>query len=369
MVAYSENRIDKFCQAIYNSDMTVYGKKQIDIREDNKSAVIDILLQKESTMLQMSERLKLSHTALAKVIKELTQKNIVQLTEMREVNSGRPPKVYGINGECAIACAVVISVHNIYIYYVDMRGFQINEISCANRFENLDSLLHYVTGQVKALKAHPRLIDKILKYIYVGIPSAQFYGREFFDACGEVEERFRRDFPDLGVIVRRNIDCEMAAETKYGVLKNGEQNAVLLNFDRYVCASFLFNGSIYGGENKMQGYDSRNGFSGLENISDTPFDSLAARYCGNEGEAVGLIEEKTADCLRFLGDLLRFLDVNKIVFGGKVKRLGENFLKYVRSLWGARDVCYSSMGTDVPAALSGAVWLSTYSTLQEVMVR
>ena len=65
--------------------MKNYGKKQIDIREDNKSAVIDILLQNDSTMLQMSEVLKLSHTALAKVIKELTQKNIVMLTDVKEV--------------------------------------------------------------------------------------------------------------------------------------------------------------------------------------------------------------------------------------------------------------------------------------------
>ena len=220
--------------------MSVYGKKQIDIREDNKSAVIDILLKGEATMLEMSERLKLSHTALAKVIKELTLKNIVQPTEVRGANTGRPPKVYGINGDCAIACAVVISPEKIYVYYLDMRGFQINETSCDNLFADFSSLMNYVTGQVEFLKSHPRLNDKILKCIYIGVPAAGLFGMSYPDTEREVLAACAARFSLQEIVVRRNIDYEMVAETKYGLLKGGDQNAVLVNLDRRLCASFLF---------------------------------------------------------------------------------------------------------------------------------
>jgi len=62
--------------------MEIYGKKQIDIREDNKSAVIDLLLKSEVTVLELSSALDLSHTAIAKVIKELLQKNVVEVIKL-----------------------------------------------------------------------------------------------------------------------------------------------------------------------------------------------------------------------------------------------------------------------------------------------
>lgn len=68
----------------------IYGKKQLDIREDNKSAVINVLLQQESTLPQIAEKLGLSLTALAKVMKELQQKEVVRIVKEETVAYGRP---------------------------------------------------------------------------------------------------------------------------------------------------------------------------------------------------------------------------------------------------------------------------------------
>lgn len=365
-----ETAFDKYFLSRYNSnDMEIYGKKQIDIREDNKSAVIDILLQQESTMLQMSEQLKLSHTALAKVINELRQKNVVQLTEVRECGAGRPPKVYGVNGNCAITCAVILRQDRIYVYYVDMRGFQINKMDCGNNFSSLGDVLDYAAAQVKSLKQHPRLSDKILKNIYVGIPSADFYGETFASLQQAVFEKFNCCFPQVRTVVKRNVDYEIIAESKYGLLNRGVKNAVLINMDDYVCASFILGGNVYCGDNGMQGYDPFGTFKGFNHLFDGDSD-LAAKYRDGDCDAVNKVHSATVDEIKRVGEVLRFLDINEIVLGGAVMTLGERYTEFCRRSFGD-DKCvrYSTMGKDVPAALSGAVWQATYSTLQEVMIR
>lgn len=349
--------------------MKNYGKKQIDIREDNKSAVIDILLQNDSTMLQMSEVLKLSHTALAKVIKELTQKNIVMLTDVKEVNAGRPPKVYGINSDCAIACAVVLTSSYIKIYYVDMKGFQINECKKENDFSDLDSLLNFVAEKIRSLKAHPRLENKLLKYIYLGIPTAKFYGRTFEFSQQKVFDYMSSNFPEIGIVIHRNIDYETVAEQKYGLLKENISNAMLVNLDNYFSASILLNGSVYSGDTQMQGVNGFNEFAGIENIFDMPFDEIARGYCAKNEHCILEVRKKLDFVFERLNYILRFLDIGKVVLSGKVKMFGEDFLAYVSNMLQGCKVKYSIMGKEVPPALSGAVWMSTYATLQDVMVR
>ena len=253
-----------FSDRIILLNMAIYGKKQINIREDNKSAVVDILLQQEATMPQLAERLMLSHTALAKVMHELMQKNIVLCSEGKGTGSGRPPKVYEINADCAMTCAVILMQKSIDIYYVDMRGFQVNKRTAENDFSSLSALLADVQEYIGTLKEHPRLKDRVLKYIYIGLPTARFYGMDFCESCREVSLSFSERFPGIRNVVRRNVDYAMVAESKYGVLKNDCRNAVLLNLDEYLCASFLLNGSIYDGDRWMQGYDSAQNFPGLQ---------------------------------------------------------------------------------------------------------
>lgn len=350
------------------------GKKQVDIREDNKSAVIDILLKRSATLLHMSEQLKLSHTALAKVIKELMQKNVVCIAEGEQECEtcalGRPPKIYGINGDCAIACAVVLTRERIFIYYFDMRGFQINECVCENTFPTVHELLSFVTSRMTELKVHPRLRERILKYIYVGIPSYDFYGAPFCDLHDTVYGSISAAFPEIGVVVRRNIDYEMIAETKYGGLKDGGKNAVMLNFDSGVCASLLLGGTVYDGDTHMQGLMRNSDFRGLSGVLGSG--EQAERFCRayESGDAVAVSAVSDALCapLSFLASVLSFLDVSKVIIGGESKHLGDSFLSYVSRALNAQ-ASFSEMGRDVPPALAGAVWLSTYTTLQEVMSR
>ena len=350
-----------FSDRIILLNMAIYGKKQINIREDNKSAVVDILLQQEATMPQLAERLMLSHTALAKVVRELMQKNIVLCSEGKGTGSGRPPKVYEINADCAMTCAVILMQKSIDIYYVDMRGFQVNKRTAENDFSSLSALLADVQEYIGTLKEHPRLKDRVLKYIYIGLPTARFYGMDFCESCREVSRSFSERFPGIRNVVRRNVDYAMVAESKYGVLKNNCRNAVLLNLDEYLCASFLLNGSIYDGDRWMQGYDSAQNFPGLQ--------ALRAQAAGG---GFGVLERDAAfgAMLEWLGGVLRFMDIGRVVLGGSAKVWGEELLRLVSEKFGGRCRAeFSTMGREVPPPLSGAVWLSTYSTLQDMMLR
>lgn len=349
--------------------MGISGKKQVNIREDNKSAVIHLLLQREFTLLQMSERLKLSHTALAKVMKELMAKNVVTLKTSETQTTGRPPKVYSIDGDCAIACAVVITRKKIYVYYFDMRGFQINEHVSDNVFENMDELLQDVQEQVVRLKMHPRLQDRVLKYIHIGLPSNSFLGQDFTCSAEMATEQFMQKFPAVHIEVNRNVDYEMTAEKTYGLLKDGQRNAVLLNFDDFVCASFLFDGVVYNGDTRSQGVLIDDTFHGLHALVKQN-ESFADDYVLGKGDTRMQLHKNMQAVLARLRTTLQFLDIREIVVSGTAKKLGDEFLSYLnQSLGGDKIVRFTVMGKNVQSALAGAVWLSTYSTLQEIISR
>lgn len=162
----------------------------------------------------------------------------------------------------------------------------------------------------------------------------------------------------------------MVAETKYGLLKGGDQNAVLVNLDRRLCASFLFNGNLFCGDCQKQGLGSAEEFGGVYALFPHSFESAAAQYRAGEESARETLERALREPLTGLGKLLAFLDVGEVVFSGGVKALGDPFLRFAGTLLGENcSVRYSALGKEVPAALSGAVWLSTYSTLQKVMAR
>lgn len=348
--------------------MEISGKKQVNVREENKSAVIHLLLQREFTLLQMSERLKLSHTALAKVMKELMAKNVVMLKTSDAQTTGRPPKVYSIDGDCAIACAVVVTRKKIYVYYFDMRGFQINEHVSDNVFEDMDALLQYVQEQVVNLKIHPRLQDRVLKYIHIGLPSGSFLGQNFVYSAEMVEEQFTQRFPTMHIEVNRNVDYEMTAEKTYGLLKDGQRNAVLLNFDDFVCASFLFDGVVYNGATRSQGVLIDDTFCGLHVLNQGG--TFAEDYKAGKEEVQRQLHENMRIVLAQLRTTLQLLDVKEVVVSGEAKKFGDGFLLYLNeALGGDKMVRFTVMGKNVQAALAGAVWLSTYSTLQEIISR
>lgn len=327
--------------------MELYGKKQIDIREDNKSAVVDVLLQSQATMLEMSEKLGLSHTSLAKVIRELMQKNVAQVVDYDTSAFGRPSKVYGINGDCAISCAVIFGEDRIYVYYFDMRGFQINEIAFDNDFDSLLPLVRRVIEEARRLKSHPRLSEKIIKYIYVGAPAAGLFDCDY-NACVDVILREMGEaFPDVGLRAKHNEDYEMIAEKKYGLLKNGEKNVVYVNFGKRISASAMLGGEIYNGDNDLHGlFETKGGESG--EYSDKAIESI----------------------FKELSSFLSFMDIREVVLGGEAKAKGESLLNLAKGTLGDKaNVRFSIMGHDVPASLSGAVWLAVYSTLQDLMVR
>ncbi len=349
--------------------MEISGKKQVNIREDNKSAVIHLLLQQEFTLLQMSERLKLSHTALAKVMKELMAKNVVTLKTSDAQTTGRPPKVYSIDGDCAIACAVVVTRKKIYVYYFDMRGFQINEHVSDNHYESMDALLQDVLEEVVRLKVHPRLQGRVLKYIHIGLPSGSFLGREFAQSAEMATEQFTQKFPAVHIEVNRNVDYEIIAEQTYGLLKDGQRNAVLLNFDDFVCASFLFDGVVYNGDTRSQGLLADNAFCGLNALMKEN-ETFAEDYAAGRETIKTQLHKSMQTPLAQLRAILRFLDVHEVVVTGVSKKLGDGFLSYLNeSLGGDKIVRFTVMGKNVQAALAGAVWLSTYSTLREIISR
>ena len=132
------------------------GKKQRDIREDKKSVVIDCLLRSQMTLADLEQQLKLSHTALRKVMSELMQLNIVRVIDIKAGDMGRPSALYDINPDCGFAAAVCLGVRRLEIFVVDMKGLQINEFISENEFSCAEQLFEFTKNKLKTLLEHYR---------------------------------------------------------------------------------------------------------------------------------------------------------------------------------------------------------------------
>ena len=300
------------------------------------------------TVLELASALGLSHTAIAKVIRELLQKNVVQISDNIAPCFGRPPKIYCINSACAITCAVMINSRSIYIYYVDMRGFQINCIEMENNFTSAKNMISVVAEKIRLLRNYPYLIDKEFKYIYIGIPTEGVCQEDFITVKSKFDEWFGREFQGIQTVVQCNTNYQLFAELKYGTLCNKKKNALLIDFGRTITAALFLNGNVYQGD-----YNSQGQFEGVEPLE------------GN----VDKIENTIKSVIKKTVEIIRFLDIHNVVFSGIVKNM-EWFMPFVKKEFGDGVACYfSTMGKNVPPALSGAVWQATYSTLMKVIVR
>jgi predicted NBD/HSP70 family sugar kinase len=98
--------------------------------------------------------------------------------------------------------------------------------------------------------------------------------------------------------------------------------------------------------------------------------TFAEAYKAGNEDVQRQLHENMRIVLAQLRTALQLLDVKEVVVSGEAKKFGDGFLLYLNeALGGDKIVRFTVMGKNVQAALAGAVWLSTYSTLQEIISR
>jgi predicted NBD/HSP70 family sugar kinase len=194
------------------------------------------------------------------------------------------------------------------------------------------------------------------------------FGMDFQTSAQLAHDYFETAWPSIRVEVNRNVDYEMTAEKTYGLLTGEHKNTVLLNFDEQPCASLLIDGAVYHGDFHNQGlFASQKNTTGVHAMYK---EGVCKAYAEGDMQAKKWVEQTFSPMLETLRTVLQFLDVHEVVVSGEAKYFGDSFLTWMHTCLGENcKIHFSIMGKDVKPAVSGAVWLSTYSTLQDIIMR
>jgi len=353
------------------------GKKQIDIRESNKSAVIDMMLQQECNLAQLEEKLNLSHTALNKVIKELMEKKVVKLVGRRVQEVGRPSAFYNINPDCGAAAAVSFTSNYLEIFIVDMRGFEINRYCADYEYKDADTLLKLIVSTLSQLSQHYRIKSQLLM-LSISVPASGL-NEYTFEQWSQVFYDYFKDSQIVrgDIVVRRDIEFACIAERKFGVFKNGAENAVFLNLsgkmpmsimfasESYYTASKSFNGNI----NALTHQDYR---LLLQRHTGKHLSAASMEYTENSPSAVAAVHSFFEPVVDKVANLMFMLNIDKLIVFGDIKLFGSNLLAYFQDI--CRKKCSDatvliSRITDRSLPCAGAIWHSTYNSLKDIIVR
>lgn len=356
------------------------GKKQRNIREENKKAVLDLLTEKPYYITEMMKVLKLSHPAITDILFELIRLGIVKEYGTTIEKFGRPSMIYGINPDCAITVGIDLSSRKISIFIVSMTPIQINTLTIDNDWEDLDKIGDFLANSIKKLIAdHEGAQNKPFRYIYVAIPQEGVNGVSFSECEKYVSAALEKAFQDVKVVVDKDINLTLQAEKRYGILKDNNSNAIMMSIDRHFSMAMNLNGNIYYGDNGKAGlFCDKISFFDIMEVLKTrlgnehlTYDEIFCKY-SEEEEIRKIVDELFSGFIKKFRAVLTVLDVNIIILCGAVLNLGEKFIQKMESdlqLVNPNIKIYcSNLGEFAP--LNGAVRMAAYRTIQELaMVR
>ena len=351
------------------------GKKQRDIREDNKSVVIDCLLRSQMTLAELEQQLKLSHTALRKVMMELMDLKVVRIIDMKTGEMGRPSALYDIAPDCGCAAAVCLGQKRLEIFIVDMKGFQINKFVSEDNFSNVSEMLLFVREKFNSLLKHKRTEKSGLSTICVSIPFAGVGETPFCECEKQISHDLGECFKSAEIIVKNNNDFWALGENKYGKLHHYHgKSALLCEMEGGVCCSFYYEKVNYCGEKPA--YGSFNSiFAGditadIERAAGESFSAVKEKYLKGEDRAVSIVNAAALPAIKKIAEISQALCVSLVLLDGRLSDLGNGFLAFASAETAKISpdtlVNYSAL-TDRSPSCAGAVWFASYVSLKKIM--
>lgn len=355
------------------SNFYMIGKKQRDIREDNKSVVIDCLLRSQMTLADLEQQLKLSHTALRKVMSELMQLNIVRVIDIKAGDMGRPSAHYDINPDCGFAAAVCLGVRRLEIFVVDMKGLQINEFISENEFSCAEELFEFTKNKLKTLLEHYRIKSAKLSTVCVSLPLKGVGVSDFEQSENLLKNGFYHSFGGAEVIVKNNNDFWATGESKYGALHHYCSGALLCEIEGEASCSLFFDHINYSGEKIEKG--SINSLSDsdvlqlLEGVCNEQWTLIAKKYRAGDIATVKNVNGALSPLIDKISVLAFLLCVPLVIVGGLVRELGDGFLNEINRALQKKSnakAVYSEITGRSPSC-AGAVWCASYTSLKKLL--
>lgn len=340
------------------------GKNQTMVRQINRRLVINVLSRGAMSCTDVAKELRLSNTAVGKIIGELRAAGIVTLAENGSEHAekvselGRKPILYALAGRSMMTA--IVNLAECCIILADITGEVICERSftkpvvfTAGILEKLTDGLHEMCADY----ADVRLISVcvITFGMLDGVSGEYIFANRFENYKGiNLVSIFKNEF-GVPVQVINDTRVSLIAEQSEGLLQRA-LNAVLIQIDEGIAAAVMINGVNYVGEHgfageiglmQMPGGGSLEDLAGIPHIiaelkrrmqegersslpSDPSWDDVVEAFTADDPMTCAVVGE-SAEVISFaVKNLIHIFDAQVVICGGAV-RLGEKYLALIDS--------------------------------------
>lgn len=379
-------------------------RNQSYLRRKNKKSVIELLRKKTQSYSDLARELKLSNTAIAKIVDDLIEQDIVY----RESDAkGRTGISLSINADFGYVIAIDLSRWQITFSVADFAS----NVLAESALESVDFRkgdIERIVEEVRKLTQCKQVKGRKLRGIAIATPgkidkkTGDFILNPRFRQLEKVsfQSLFEKEF-GCAVVVKNDIKLALLGEKMYGDVLKEVDNALMLHIDVGVGAALLIDGKVYEGTHGFAGeigffklnmfltdeenygnlnygsyYDTTSLFGALSIVKrelslgkesilqeqikksggtwdDVTINDLLAAYRKKDAMVVKVIHSSArviATLASSLGDLL---DVEKIVLTGSVIELGKEYLEYISKFTGDYPVVFSDLAAN--ATIMGTI--------------
>lgn len=362
----------------------IKGNQQL-IRSTNLNLIIDLVRrQGPISRADVAKILKLSAPSVSSNTEQLLSKGILEEVGVGDlVGSGRPPILLSFNQNYGYVVAVDLAGEKIRLALGDLNGNVVAENGIKFTFEEYitsDDLSAVVTSIKELLKINNIPNEKLMA-ICVGTPGILNKETGYFQAAPRFKEWetinihqiMKKEF-DTTVMVINDMNLFITGESRYGAGR-GFSNLLGINVDVGIGAGIIIQGQLYEGSrlaagevgywicgtpdfdepSRMKDYyldshlslhalmnkvrvDLRNGQSSKildycqNNLDKITFDAFCKAAADQDPYCLRKTKELVQSISVVLVNMSLLLDIELIVIGGDIKKLGYLFIQPLREL-------------------------------------
>lgn len=345
------------------------------IKESNLKTLFRLISERGSiTRSELAELTDLSPTTVSSLIDELIQSGIVVCTGTSDSKSiGRKPSMLEINAKGAYIAAFGWGRKGLKYFLYDLKYNVVEHLTIP--VVNSDNFIQTIYDTI-INKTFRKINKRRLLALCISIPALIDSSNQVINSSvlglrenENIVKELAELLTSIPIIIGNESVFFTYAENEFGGAKSAE-NLIYINISEGVGAGIMLNGSIYKGSsgmasefghmtidihgpecacgnrgclecylsipaiiNKYSQYAQSMGMLPAESI-----DEIAIAFSNNDAAAVATIHD-VADILSYgICNVLYLLDIDKVIIGGSIRKLGQPFLDEVRRCMQTRAV-------------------------------
>ncbi|NLG81012.1 MAG: ROK family transcriptional regulator [Bacilli bacterium] len=355
---------------------TVKGETQSIAREINRKLVIDLLRKHELSCTDMAGILNLSHTAIAKILRELeSYEIIVSSNKVISNGAGRRKLNYALNVDVGIV--VVVNYAQKQLLVVDIKG----NILYRTTMEPVEKInISYINETITLIKdvLNQRFSkSQLLSICIATIGMVHPETNEFIYALNIEDYRninlrkiFKEHF-DTEICVKNDINLALLGEKQAGYLAANYTNGIAVYIEDSVGSGLMLNKGLYEGSRGFAGeiglftYETGERLEKLVSCKTimqklnqsgpkkyTDFDDVANDYINGNPLVEQIVNDSVVVLAKSFKNILELLDLDIIVLTGMITKLGYKYLEQIRNFiaqyeYLSCEIVFSKLGNEV----------------------